>query len=320
MDVGNRDFTFTKLDKSPTPGNEEPGHGTVFRNPSSTQLLVDSLDRYQIGLPVNLSNATTSSSWILQLRQNAMLGYIRRLSVSQIQFQWNLPTIIPGYNDQLIITVSGTGAGTYTATLNGGYYTPTTLATEVARAMNATGCPTFSCSFSATNYSFLFGIAGGSTFVFAGYAPVASAINRLTRCYSTLGINGGSVAGPSVAQYGNTPTMLPTRWVDINSQYFTKYQRIKDTTTLPSNVTTDCIARVFPVAINAQSFITPTTSPGSSPFIICINYSNPKQIQWSPEEGISNFDITVTDENGGLLPWTPTAGCEYTMVLLASES
>jgi hypothetical protein len=121
--------------------------------------------------------------------------------------------------------------------------------------------------------------------------------------------------------------MLATRYIDLRSQILTKNQRVKDTTTLPSQISSDIIARIYPVAPNTKNFVTDVSGilhAGEQPFIICIDYNNPKYINWSPSEALPNFDLTLLDENGEILPWSKTAGrsfsCEYQLTMLASET
>jgi hypothetical protein len=59
------------------------------------------------------------------------------------------------------------------------------------------------------------------------------------------------------------------------------------------------------------------------PFVMTIDYNTPKQIKWSPEEALGNFDIQLRDEYGGLVPFDTVSGaggCEYCLTCLASES
>lgn len=68
-------------------------------------------------------------------------------------------SVLTGYNDTLEFNVGG---GRITATMNGGDYTPEGLATEVARALNATGSGvTFSCTYSVSSNTFA--ITGSGT-------------------------------------------------------------------------------------------------------------------------------------------------------------
>ena len=298
--------------------------GITQRPPSYAELLVDSLDRYGRGFPAAFNEVTTSSDWKLNLQQIALNGYMTRLAVSQIQFFWNLPTVINGYNDGFSVVVSaGAGVGTATVYLDQGFYTPDSLATELENKLNAdptVGAATWTVTYSPVDSQFLISVAGaGSLFV---VGPYGATVNRVTRLYSTMGMlrTGGT---PATVQQSSQPTMLATRYIDLCSSYLTKFQRVKDVTTLPSHTISNVIARIYPTAPNTRVPLTNDGSIGSQPFSLCIDYNTPKFIRWSPEEGVSNFDLQLRDEYGDLIPFDVTNGaygCEYQLTILATES
>lgn len=288
------------------------------RPPAFAELLIDSLDRYPNGIPV-WANQTSSSDWRTNFQQNILYGYFTRLAITQIQFFWNLPTIIGGYNDEFSITVTGTGAGTYTINLQQEWYTPDELA-QAIQASLILAVPTggFTCVFVPQDRAFNIQSGAGTTFQLD--APANNAQNR---CFITCGFYPNPVGNDVI--FG-IPTMLPTRFVDIQSAYLTKYQRVKDSTTLQSPTVSNVIARVYPTAPNtrvpllAQTALRDSDSIGSNPFVLCIDYNTPKHIKWSPEEAVANFDLRLLDDFGELIPWSVNAGCEYQLTLLASES
>jgi hypothetical protein len=301
------------------------GMATTTRPPAYAELLVDSLDRYTSGLPATGAQITNSNEWQTNLQQIVLNGYFTRLAVSQIQFFWNLPTIIPNYNDQIIVAVTaGAGAGTYTLTIPGGFYTPASMAAQLQSLLQAAApAATFTVTFTGLNGAFLIDAAGaGTQFVIA---PAGTTANRLTRTYITLGfMNTGGVA--SDLYLGSPPTMLATRFIDICSSILTKFQRVKDTTSLQNPTISNIIARVYPTAPNtrvplvAETVLTDSNSIGSAPFVICIDYNTPKHIKWNPEEALSNFDLQLRDEFGALLTQPQVSMCEYQLTILASES
>jgi hypothetical protein len=298
--------------------SEHPG--VPQRPPAYAHLLIDSMDRYARGFPA-AGATTTSSDWRLNAQQNVLYGYFTRLAVTQIQFWWNLPTIIAGYNDQFILTAFGTGAGSYAPQIAPGFYNQTELATVLAAAINAV--------FPGGGFTVVYGDSPAGGFLITAPAGttflLTTSANTLVpeRCFQTLGLLnqiGGTPPGAATLQ-GGPPTMIATRFVDIISDYLTKYQRVKDSTTLRSPTLTNVIARIYPTAPNTRIVNDPTTtSVGERPFVICIDYNTPKQIKWSPDEAVVNFDIRVVDEYGQLLPWTPQYGCEYQLTMVASET
>ena len=301
--------------------NNAPGQGTLIRQPATAQLLIDSLDRFTAGYPNSLAEAQSlsSSNWSLNLQQVVMNGYVTRLGVSQILFHWNLRTVVGGYSDAFSVSYDG-GAAVQVALVTGWYNVETMAAMLQAQLNLAVVGAAFVVQWDALRGVFSVDAGAGHTVVFQ---PPAD--NRERRTQHMLGLLAAQPAAQ--IQRGVPPTMLPTRYVDICSTYLTKYQRLKDANTLQSNITSTCIARLFAIPLNSSEYIRAGTaladasSPGDAPFVITVDYTFPKQIAWNPEEGISNFDIQLFDEDGELIPYNPAAGimCEYNMVLLASE-
>jgi len=109
-----------------------------------------------------------------------------------------------------------------------------------------------------------------------------------------------------------------TRWIDVCSLNLTKFQRVKDSTTLPADTYTTTIARLY---------LTPPGNPpveastvAGVPVIWTVDFQTPKYIKWDVKEVLSNFDLQLRDEFGNLLWWSPQFGCEYQFTILASES
>jgi hypothetical protein len=309
---------------------EHPGQTT--RPPAYAELLIDSLDRYGPGYPTDDGQVTSSSSWQTNLQQYSLFGYFTRLAVTQIQFFWNLPTIIAGYNDQIEINVTaGAGAGQYLVTIPEGFYTPTTLAAAIETALQAAApAATFTVTYLDQYGGFEIDAAGVGTQFYiepdAGDAP-----SRLTRFYDTAGFLPGNAPADNVQ--GGAPTMLATRFIDLCSGTLTKFQRVKDSTTLIRPTITNVIARIYPTAPNTRVTVNDLVPVGSCPFTILIDYNTPKFIKWNPEEALANFDLQLRDQHGALLPFfirpppnnPPITsvfpwGCEYQITMLASES
>jgi hypothetical protein len=185
----------------------------------------------------------------------------------------------------------------------------------------------FTCEWSSLTKGFVIENGAGNDFWLSSpsLSSVASAglTNQLVRTYLTLGFLGNYNNTPATAStelYGGIPTFVATRFVDICSSYLTKYQRVKDTSTLINQPRSDMLCRIYPVAPNTRVTTYTGSSVGSEPFSICIDYNTPKQASWSVSEAINNFDIQVRDEFGELLPFTPQYGCEYQMSFLATET
>lgn len=303
----------------------------TIRQPSSSALLIDSLDRYPLGYPFSVAGLISSSSWTTQKQNYVLNGYFNRLSLTQIQLFWNLPTIITGYNDKLEVIV---GSTTYTIIVPQGFYNATQIANNLVTQLNAAGTGS-TWTFTAINAPPAL-IILNSTLAFTIVVPTTSS-SQMGRFYETAGIipqtavlSGAvyTMATPSL------PTLLPTRFIDITSHYLTKFQRVKDASTLTTGDSQNILARVYafssygdmswPPVSSATSQTSPYTTTWTwevpSTFVVFQDYTSPKNIAWSPDEAISNFDITILDEYGNQLPWSPQYGVEFQMTLLASET
>jgi hypothetical protein len=278
----------------------------TIRQPSFAALLIDSMDRYPSGYPQTA--ATSSSQWTLQDRGYVLHGMFERLSVNSSQFFWNLPTVIGGYNDSVILTV---GATTATFIVPEGWYSPSTLATAMQTAIQAGGAPWTTFTVTYTNYL----IKISNTGAFSINAP-----GNDSALYETAGLLPGTaiLSGGNYLSLATIPTMLATRYIDICSSYLTKFQRVKDKSTLPQGSVSNILARIYGFP---NSTATPWPSDGVvPPRVIRDDFSFPKILKWSNEESLTNFDITLYDEYGSILPWKAEWGCEYNLGLSASET
>ena len=296
----------------------------TVRQASFTALFVDSLDRYAMGFPNDTSELTSSSQWTLQSPQYVLNGYFNRLALTQIQFFWNLPTIITGYNDTIAVgDASGSSILGY-ITIPEGWYVCDVLASTISTLFDAivtggtvvananTGALTFSAptqfSILPPNYS---GLNGGST-VYG-------------RTLQTTGVIPGiaPAVGGGYDLVGGVPTMLPTRFIDLGSRYLTKNQRVKDSSTFLSGQTTNILARINAFAPFTRTYFPPSANSGAvmeTPFVLSLDFGQGKLLEWNDDEIISNFDIFLTDETGQILPWSKNWGVEYSFVLSASET
>lgn len=291
----------------------------TIREPSYAQLLVDSLDRYNNGTP-NISNGgqTTSSTWGLQLPSYVLNGYFTRLAVSQIQFEWNLPTVIAGYNDAIFVQQ---GAVVYFAVIPEGFYDASGLAAAVTTAfLSATpGAPPnpITCTYSPIYKALTLTVATGTITI----ADTGSVPTRQSRFGTTSGLlfgsYGSSVTTPTALIVGNPPTMLATRFIDLKSAYLAKNQKVKDFTTLPGNIVSDIIVRIYAAAPNTSQV---KATAFASPWMMNITLPVPKYIRWNEQEPISNFTLELLDDGGQILPWGPDRSCEYALTMYASES
>jgi hypothetical protein len=298
----------------------------TIRFPAAAELLIDSMDRYKAGFPQYGDENTTSSNWRTNLPNYVMNGYFTRLAITQIQFFWNLPTIIPGYNETIVVVADVGGAeATEVIAITPGFYTPNTLAAEIEDQLQAAfPAEGFTCVFA--NGAFKIQATNAFLVVDAGSLDptvyTSDEIREVVHTLQTLGFE-NATSDPAKAAttfIGGIPTMLPTRYIDILSSYITKFQEVKDSSTSQAIIYNCIIARVYPVPPNSRIDIAPDGGPSENPFIITIDYNTPKNIMWSPQEALANFDIQLRDEFGDLIPWSAQYGCEYQLTMQVSES
>jgi len=201
-----------------------------------------------------------------------------------------------------------------------GYYTPTTLAAALQVAIRAALTSlTFTVQWNTATNPHVFTFASGSAGVFSFLTPQdVGAPSATTRFYNTIGMTSDNCYTSAVTQVLGIPTMQFTRWFDICSSGLTKFQRVKDATTLPQDTYAVTVARIFSTA--------PGTSPVNTaniagpPLTWTEDFSSPKYIKWDMKEILSNFDVQVRDEFGVLMWWADGKGLEYAFTILASES
>jgi hypothetical protein len=289
------------------------------RNQASAQMLVSSTDRYKTTFDrVNLAGQATAADWTLNNQRAALYGYFTRLALTQIQWQWNTPTIVEGKNDILLLDIAGAAGATIAAELNPGFYTPTTLAAEMQRAILAEAAGTTAgVTVTFTNGRFVL------TAVTAAYTLAFVATDNsqpgddpiVNKTYLTIGAT--TTDTPAAVITTGIPQMLYSRYYDILSTKLTTYQKVKDASTNPSNTSQEIIARVYAIAPNTTTAL--TTSSLGQPFILNVSYPVPKSIRWSPNQAIADFDIRVIDEYGEPMYWSGEFATEYQMTFLASE-
>jgi hypothetical protein len=282
------------------------------------------MDRYANGFPYDTTELTTSSQWTLQSRQYVLNGYFNRIALTQIQFFWNLPTIITGYNDTIAIgSADGLSVLGY-ITIPQHWYVCDTLAAAIQDGFSALvsgGTVTADPNSGALTFT----APSGFSILPPNSAIITGNATLYGRTYQTTGIIPGHAVSSmdTFSLVCGIPTMLPTRYIDVGSKYLTKYQRVKDSSTLISGQISNILARVYAFAPSTRTPFPPTANSGTdvdTPVAISIDYGTGKQLEWGDDEIISNFDVILTDEYGGLVPWDKAYGCEYAFTITASET
>lgn len=263
MDVGADNFRFTLDDPEK--------RARTIRAPMTSELHLNSLDRFNFsqmpytGIPAGLAppysndgkstvvtqnagrillagSKTSTDNCLLQTSRNLLYGYFSRVALTQFQLNYNVPTIVTGYNDTLAFVYAGSVTPQYVL-LRQGYYTPDQLAAEIQAAVRATAgnpLPGFLCSapqnpasgtlvtpisgaFAGNKINAYFQFATGSATAMnfiLGYdtagsgnisLPLQENIARLSRM---LGLNKPCYG---YAETANPLTTAPTQWTSVQS-------------------------------------------------------------------------------------------------------
>ena len=318
---------------------------------SSTAILaIDSEDRYR-----NYDEATTISdlnrspySFSINKPSSLMNGFFTRLGVTEVVFPFVIPNINVNTNR---IVFAWYNAGVFQAaqilTMPIGFYTPAQIASELQtqiRAINPLlnaftmtyGVQTVGLTAPTQRPIFEYNAVTAGITVFFTKIPAAgvpSPIRDRTKkqLFNLLGftaING--TAPPGLASgFGLDTYCQATRYLDIVCSQLTANQSLKDTMT--QSVARDVLARVYlGDAQGVQSTVLPSSStfcpPGCMPTTIYKNYSQPKQIQWIPNQPVPGFlQFDVYDDNGQPLADTMPSyalgnGANWSMTMLVTEN
>jgi hypothetical protein len=255
---------------------------------------------------------------------NALIyGYINKIMVSQVQLQYNIPTICLNKNDTFIIewVISST---TFSETINipFGFYTPTELAAAITAqiaALPALAPLSLSVAYVPED-GFVFTSATNINFYFPSFTALLATFNyesleRIFKTCKTLGMTLLNSTPNDVQASTMTPNFLYTPYVDIYSDVLTNYQGMKDTNTSVSKPK-GLVARVILAGVGSPV----NTLIGTTPFIVISDMNTPKVIQWTPDVAVPTLDFQLRDCYGDLLPGVPeNRATEFQMTLLCVE-
>jgi len=256
-------------------------------------------------------------------------GYINRIVVSQIQIQYNIPTVIQGLNDRFFIGVGAPIAGVkYALTIPYGFYVPDELAAQLQTIINAVpalAALTFTVEYTPRD-GFVFNATGN--FYFPTYDAIINTPGETVRS-ATVVLKTYKLLGMTITnsdtdnqQFSSIfPNFLYTPYIDFYSDILTNYQNVKDTNTSVAKPK-GLIARVYLSGNGSVQYQTPTAALGSEPFVVTADLNSPKIIKWSPDVAVPSIDFQLRDCYGDLIPTTPQTGSfstEFQMTLLCVE-
>jgi len=297
---------------------------TVASQPISNKLIAN----FNNELP-NCNDFTISSPAAL------IYGYIDRIIVSQIQLQYNIPTVSLGRNDLFYLAwiAPGGALGNAQVTIPYGFYNPAELAAALQTVITAS--PAFTPPGITVSYTLEDGFLFQSTTNYKIYVPepgqlVTSGLTfnqvaNIIKTYKLFGLtklNGIQTPSSStpIFQYSSHyPNFLYTPYIDIYSDVLTNYQNVKDTNTSVSKPK-GLLARVLLSGGGNLQVTTDTTALGSTPFVMTADLNNPKVIKWTPDVAVPSIDFQLRDCYGDLIPGvTEQFPTEFQMTLLCIE-
>jgi len=308
---------------SSIPYTERKEDGTVIQNPSSALLCIDSEDQLQADLKATPSNtlsgatAVTPYKSLIYRGQALAAGKISRIALTEVNFNWAVPTITP-YNNTFIIdaVTFGNISHLLTATVPEGWYNFTDLAAVLQTQLTAAAVAEFGAGYSVTvsvdTITFFFTI---TILTPGGNPPWANPYIVETELSQMLGFSGQTYIKNYTdffsAVRGNFPRLTYTPYIDIVSQRLTKNQHVYDNS---SSINTPVRSLVTRIYLNPEGIVSRVDEDlviGASPFTINRQYSYPKQISWEPTENIDSIDLLVLDWKGRQLYSTPVSSFTY---------
>lgn len=253
-----------------------------------------------------------SNNFTIQSPGALIYGYITKIIVSQIQLQYNIPTITTR-NSRFAVKKAGQANISY-IDIPYGFYYPDELAALLQVQMRA------DAYLASLTISVVYSDRSGFTFTATTGAPTGfffPAIPELQRVlqvsqrdeelpiilktYRTLGITIFNSDPPERVQVSTeAPNFLYTPYIDITSDVLTNYQKVKDTTT-STNKLTSLIARVYLSGSGQIQTTTGTIALGCRPFEVVADLNTPKVIRWDPSVAVPSIDFQLRDQYGDLI-------------------
>jgi hypothetical protein len=315
-------------------------------------LAIDSLDRYTTQNTVffqpNKSVATINDSLIAQYNNIApysndfqittpgvlTYGIISKIIVSQIQLQYNIPTVNNNLNDTLLIALYQAGRPGYSlteVTIPVGFYTPAELAAVTQTQINNIGNLgrfSFIVVYDQNLDQFRFTNTADEPFWF----PTPTQIQRyfiggfyqgfldtLLKTYRIYGIARPNSNADVIQESYLAPNLLYTPYIEIYSNALTAYQKLSDGNSSVGRPK-GLIARVHLSGQGPPQNTNSNESLGSNPFVVTVDLSNPKILRWTKDVAINSIDFQLRDCYGDLIPGRGSGfNTEFQMTLLCVE-
>lgn len=306
-----------------------PDVGQTIRQPATAIFGIDSSDRYSFDSATLIrTDKQPEYSFSLYKGQSVLNGFIKRLALTEINMEWNVPNVNT-YNNNFGIVVVGadlSGVSEYEVVVSvpTGFYTPLELTTYLQTTINSTLTSAgvidpgkvADVKISIDPKTLYLTIAGkgtavnGATLTLKVPTTLGTPNLNKTTMYEMLGLRNivdtFAIVNlfPNPFWVGNYASFLYTRYIDITSENLTKKQEVKDSSTQPPEVgANNLLARVYVgnSGLSESRFDVSGVGcniVGTRPFQLYKQYTTPKYIYWDSREFINLIDIKVYDDAG----------------------
>jgi hypothetical protein len=116
-----------------------PDVGQTIRQPSTAIFGIDSADRYILGADGVRNDTQGTYNFSLYKGQSVLNGFIKRLALTEINMEWNVPNV-NSYNNKFAIAINGPDVSGAVQNVEVevpiGFYTPLELAAELEELVN----------------------------------------------------------------------------------------------------------------------------------------------------------------------------------------
>lgn len=301
--------------------------GTTQRLPSTSLLAIDSDDRYANQIIARSAAAVQNPlirspyNFTITKNESIMNGFFTRLGLSEIVLPWVVPNInVKTRKMRVRYNVGAGDVDTEIVFVAGstrmGFYRPAELATAVqtlVRALNA-GLVAFTITYGATNMpSFSYSTNSAATIAFLPY--VASQLNpslpdfyeydpsTTRQLFDVLGFATSINDQMSFGGVSSQTFCQAITYVDVVCLQLTSNQALKDT--MSQQIARDVLCRIYLTGNDVNNVPASSANfcpPGCAPFTLYRNFSQPKQIQWLPNQPVqSSLRFELFDDMGNQL-------------------
>jgi len=289
-------------------------------SPPNVHLVINSRDSVDNTTP--LRPAPYQSTQYAARDQNLVQGQLEKISLNEVNFPYDLPNVMGGYNTFSLFSLGYPVANNIVPiTVPPGFYDGTELATainaEIVSTMAGLVPPTDQPSVSYDTASNLFTftapaapvdpLAGdvllNSPFVYSNDANYVYGKDLLSmmgfKRYQGFQLGGRFTTARPLT--GASAPLTFTQYIDICSPELCQYQELKTGNSTNFSRRTDIICRLY-VANNIS-----VNDAGYRPFIINRQYTNERMMRWTADGSIGNMSIQLYDDIGQPLKyeWRP---------------